>query len=409
MKVRQARTAGFCMGVRRAVELVLEEASHRPGPIVTYGPLIHNNQVLELLANKGVRVVDDLDQLTGDETAVIRAHGVPPEIKAHLRRAAGRVVDATCPRVLRVQALIRRYTALGYTALIVGDPDHAEVKGLLGHARDQGVVVSQAGQAARLADYNRVILVAQTTQSNAVFEQIVQEVKDRWPQALIFNTICPATHERQIEVRELARQVEAVVVVGGSFSANTRRLAQIAAQNQTQTFHVETETELDLAALCRLRSVGVTAGASTPNWLIRKVVEELRGLPALGQSRWRSAAFRVFRFLLKSNTLVALGGAGLALAGGLALGLKISASLLAVPFFYLYAMHTLNHFLDREATAYNDPERLRFYAKHQTFLVATSCLATLLGLVLSARLGPASFISLLALSALGLLYSIRIV
>jgi len=411
MKVKLARTAGFCMGVRRAVEIVLEEANRGQRPIVTYGPLIHNTQVLDLLADKGIRTIRELSQVTGGETAVIRAHGVPPSVREDLRRSAGRVIDATCPRVVKVQMLIKSYTQKGHLAIIVGDRDHAEVKGLMGHGQGPGrsVVVASAEEVAELEPWDQVIVVAQTTQSTALFEELVAAVRRRWPEAQIFNTICHATQERQAEVKSLASQEEGLVVVGGRNSANTKRLVQIAVEAGARAFHVETEAELNLKSITGLRSVGVTAGASTPNWLIRKVVEELRSLPGRGQSRLRATAYRVFRFLLKSNFLVALGGAGLGMAGGLAQRLSLDFRLLVVPFCYLYAMHILNHFLDREAAVYNDPDRIKFYAKHRLFLVATSILATILGLALSAGLGAKPFLSLLVLSALGLVYSVRIV
>ncbi len=410
MRVKLAKTAGFCMGVRRAVEMALEEGNRAKEPIVTLGPLIHNTEVLNLLLDKGIRAVEDPDSIAPGETAIIRAHGIPPDIKEKLADKAHRVVDATCPRVLKVQVLIKRYTQKGGQAIIVGDKDHAEVVGLLGHAQNgRGVVVSGVEEIAALEDYKEVMVVAQTTQSVALFEEVAAEVRKRWPGAQVHNTICPATHERQAEVISLAGQVESMVVVGGSFSANTQRLVQIATQTGTPAFAVETEKELDLEALGGYRSVGVTAGASTPNWLIRKVVEELRGRRSKGEPRVNSFLFRIYRFLLKSNSLLALGGAGLALAGGLSLGLTPSLSMALVPAFYLYAMHILNHFLDREAVAYNDPDGVRFFAKHKAYLVTTAVAAALMGLIQSYRLGLDSFLTFLLLSVLGLAYPVRLI
>ncbi len=409
MKVKLARTAGFCMGVRRAVEMVLEEANRLEGRLVTYGPLIHNTQVLDLLADKGIVAITDTAELTGVETAVIRAHGVPPEKKTELKKTAGRVLDATCPRVVKVQMIIRRYTAQGCQAIILGDEDHAEVKGLWGHARGRGVVIGDVADVAALPDYDRVLLVAQTTQSEALFDQVAEAVRARWPEAQIHNTICHATHERQAEVLSLAKSQEGVVVVGGAFSANTQRLVSLAEQAGAEVFAVETEADLDLDAISRLKSVGVTAGASTPTWLIRKVVEELRGRRGRGESRLKALSFRAYRFLLKSATLVALGGAGLAAVAGLNLTADFDWRLLGVPFFYLYAMHILNHFVDRQATVYNDPDRAKFLDKHQVYLVTTACLAAALGLIASAGLGWEPFLILLALLVLGLAYSIRLV
>ena len=410
MRVKLAKTAGFCMGVRRAVELALEEGNRGSGPIVTLGPLIHNSEVLNLLSDRGIRAVDDPDSIKPEETAIIRAHGIPPDIKERLLKKADRVVDATCPRVLKVQVLIKRYTQKGGQAIILGDKDHAEVEGLLGHAQDgRGVVISGVDEVAGLDDCPEVMVVAQTTQSVALFEEVAAAIRKRWPQARVHNTICPATHERQAEVVSLANQVEAMVVVGGSFSANTQRLAQIASQTGTPAFAVETEKGLDAEAIGGFRSIGVTAGASTPNWLIRKVVEDLRGRRSKGEPRLNSFLFRIYRFLLKSNTLLALGGAGLALAGGLSLGMTPSLSMALIPALYLYAIHILNHFLDRQAVAYNDPDGIRFFAKHRVYLIGTAVAAALIGLIQSYRLGLASFLTFLLLSVLGLIYPIRLV
>lgn len=409
MKVKLARTAGFCMGVRRAVELVLEEGNRGQGPIVTFGPLIHNAQVLDLLAEKGILVADNLEGVSPDQTAVIRAHGIPPQVKAQLKDRARRMIDATCPRVVKVQMIIRRHTGQGTQAIILGDKDHAEVQGLLGYADGQGVVVGGVEDVADMPDYDRVLLVAQTTQSEALFNRVAKAVRARWPEAEIHNTICHATHERQAEVVSLAGSQEGVVVVGGSFSANTQRLAQIAREAGAEVMAVETEADLDRQTLERWRTVGVTAGASTPTWMIRKVVEELRSIRGRGESRLKTTGFRVYRFLLKSSTLVALGGAGLAAAVGLNLSSPVDWRLAAVPFFYLYAMHVLNHFVDRRAAIYNDPDRAKFFIKHRFYLIATASLSAILGLAAAAGLGPKAVISLTVLLILGLGYSIRLV
>lgn len=411
MKVRLAKTAGFCMGVRRAVEMTLEESNRmvEEGQIVTFGPLIHNAEVLALLADKGIGAVNETEHLDGHETVIIRAHGIPPQVKEEIEAKALRVVDATCPRVVKVQVLIKRYTGLGCRAIILGDVDHAEVIGLLGCADGAGVVVDSVEQVAELEDYEKVILVAQTTQSEQTFAEIAAAVKERWPEAQIFNTICGATHERQAEVVQLAEQNEAVVVVGGSFSANTQRLVKIAGESGTRALAVETAADLDRDGLAAANTVGVTAGASTPNWLIRKVVEELRMLRGRDEARLGSALFKLFRFLLKANIMVALAASGLALVAGLSLGAELSLSLLGVPALYLYAMHILNHFLDRHAAAYNDPDRAAFFERHQIFLVSSAVVAALAGIAQSARLGFLSFILFAVISVIGLAYPVRLV
>jgi 4-hydroxy-3-methylbut-2-enyl diphosphate reductase len=227
MKVKQAKTAGFCMGVRRALEKVLGQAYKEPGPIFTYGPLIHNEQVMKLLESKGVRVAKDISTLK-EGTLIIRAHGIPPQERKLLKNSGLKIIDATCPRVARVQALIRYHTHKGYLAVIVGEQDHPEVVGLKGHGNGRALVISTSEEVSLLPAGEKILVVAQTTQEKQTYERIVETIKKRFPEALVFNTICDATEGRQQEVRALATHVDGIVVVGGFHSGNTRRLAQVA-------------------------------------------------------------------------------------------------------------------------------------------------------------------------------------
>lgn len=274
MKVVLAKHAGFCMGVRRAVETTLKLVESRPGPIATFGPLIHNPQVLEMLAQKGVAVLEEVPPDTKG-TVVIRAHGVPPLRKLYLEQSGAVVEDATCPRVVKVQAIIDKYQRDGYTTVIVGDRDHAEVEGLMGHAGAAGLVVSRMTDLDDLPLKAPYIVVSQTTQDEEMFQAITREILERYPGGKVFNTICDSTHKRQDEVREMCREIEALVVVGGRNSANTKRLAEIAQGLDCPVFLVETEDELDAEKLRVYQTVGVTAGASTPAWIIRQVVAAL--------------------------------------------------------------------------------------------------------------------------------------
>ena len=275
MKVILARTAGFCMGVKRALELVLKAINQNQGRIFTYGPLIHNPQVLELLRERGIAILNP-GEMIPDGLVVIRAHGIPPQERRELEDAGSRVIDATCPRVSRVQAIIRRWARQGASTLIVGDADHPEVRELLGHTQGRGYVISTTEEVAALPELQELIVVAQTTQSGSQFAARVKEIKTRFPQARIFNTICDATASRQGEVQELATQVDALVVVGGRNSGNTQRLVEISRNSGIPTYHVETEQELDMGEMSRYQTVGVTAGASTPHWLISNVVSTLK-------------------------------------------------------------------------------------------------------------------------------------
>ncbi len=273
MKVILAEKAGFCMGVRRAVDTCLTLAE-KEKDISTFGPLIHNPQVLEHLRQKGVRILEQIPESINGKV-VIRAHGVPPQQKERLAGAGADVRDATCPRVQKVQAVIRKYAGQGYDTVIIGDKNHAEVVGLMGFAGSGVFVVSASDDLEGIAPSSPFIVVSQTTQDEETFLKLSGLIKECYPDCLIFNTICDSTHKRQDEVLSLGGKVDAIVVVGGRGSANTRRLGELARGMGKPVFLVESEHELDPAALAGFASVGVTAGASTPSWVIEKVVKAL--------------------------------------------------------------------------------------------------------------------------------------
>jgi len=306
MKILIAKTAGFCMGVRRAVELVLEAPNKHENPICTFGPLIHNPQVLSLLEEKGITVCDQVPA-AGRGTVLIRAHGVPPEDKAGLRTAGFKVIDATCPRVIRVQTIIRKHTARNYASIIIGDRDHPEVIGLKGYAGNNGHVAATLDELQQLPIFEQAIIVAQTTQNTRLYEAVKAWAAAHVPHYKIYDTICDSTEKRQAEVQCLAAQADAVVVVGGKESGNTQRLYEVARNSGKPAFHIETEEELDLDALARFKEIGVTAGASTPNWQIKKVCRALEAAPYRRVAGWRRSLYRLQRGLLLTNIYVALG------------------------------------------------------------------------------------------------------
>jgi (E)-4-hydroxy-3-methyl-but-2-enyl pyrophosphate reductase len=277
LEVLVAESAGFCMGVRRAIEIALQVAAEEKRPVFTYGPLIHNPQALEELRAKDILALSRRDEIPS-APVIIRAHGVSPDVEVELARNAERLVDATCPKVVRIQKRIEDFTARGYSVVIAGDADHPEVVGLLGHAKGEAYVVSTPEDVDRLPVLEKTVLLAQTTQDLEVFQAIRKRLIQRFPQAEALSTICESTHRRQAETRKLARSVDAVVVIGGRNSANTRRLAEICASLGTPTYHVETPAELPLPELKLLKRVGVTAGASTPAWIIEAAVRELSEL-----------------------------------------------------------------------------------------------------------------------------------
>ncbi len=395
------------MGVRRAMEMVLTEANKNEGPIYTYGPLIHNNQVMALLESKGVTSINDIESINAG-TLVIRAHGIPPKQRRLLKEYGLRMIDATCPRVARVQGIIRYQTKKGNTAVIVGDRDHPEVIGLLGYAGDRAYVINQLDDISNIPNRKKIFVVAQTTQDIRKYQEIVEAIRNRFPDAQIFNTICDATINRQAEVRAFVGQVDAVVVVGGYHSGNTRRLAQISEAEGLPTFCVETEKDLDKEQLSNMEVIGVTAGASTPNWMIRNIVNEIERIRSRKESflgRWFK---RAFKFMLLSNLLVALGGLALAYAVSVLCARVPDPVYPSLAFFYLYAMHVFNRFLDKNASTYNDPERANFYHKFRGFLIISATVSMMASFALGYYKSDMTFFAILGLSILGIIYSIRI-
>ena len=404
MKVRLAKTAGFCMGVRRAMEMALAESNKGDGPLFTYGPLIHNNQVLELLASKGVRAINDLKGIDKGRI-IIRAHGIPPKERRAIKTSGLKLFDATCPKVARVQAIVRSYTRKGYAAVIVGDKNHAEIIGLMGYATGRVYVIKDIHDIDNLPDLSPVFVVAQTTQDEENFHEIVKTLRNRFPEILVFDTICDATYQRQREVRCFAGEVDALVVVGGYHSANTQRLAEISRNSSLPTFHVETEKDLDLDSLSGMNIIGVTAGASTPNWMIKKVVSAIEGIRGRRESSLFRLVMHIIKFLVMSNILAAFGAFSFAYCASV-LSKNPNLTFPFLTLLYIHAMHIFNRFFDKGASSYNDPERAAFLRKHRTVLIISGLSAISTALAVSFAIGIASFFALAGLSFLGITYSI---
>ncbi len=279
-KIIVAKSAGFCWGVQRAFNKVLDIAMNRPEhrPVYTYGPLIHNPQAVEMLEQKGIGVIEEIgDRMEG--TVAIRTHGIPPVERKRLEASGARICDATCPDVGIIQGTVRRHLNLGFFIIIIGHREHPEVKALLGFAEKRGACVNSPEEVEALsADLGKVCVVSQSTQQREKFDSLVKLIRERYPDCLVFDTICRSTDSRQQEVRELAGKVDAMVVVGGRNSSNTNRLAEISREMGARTFLIETDCEINPGDFEGIKAVGVTAGASTPSWVIERVVERLRAI-----------------------------------------------------------------------------------------------------------------------------------
>ncbi|MDT8440554.1 MAG: 4-hydroxy-3-methylbut-2-enyl diphosphate reductase [Desulfuromonadales bacterium] len=271
MEILLAKSAGFCFGVTRAIKLASETASEA-ARISSLGPIIHSPQLVAKLAEQGVDIVDTVEEI--DTTAVIiRSHGASADEVERIRKRGLDIVDATCPFVKKAQEDAALLSREGYTVVVVGEAEHPEVQGIVSYAAAGQVhVVANRQQAGALPRLARVGIVAQTTQSLQNLQQVAAACLPRCSELRVFNTICDATKVRQDEAREIAGQVDLMLVIGGFNSANTTRLARICHEIQPRTFHIETAEQVEGSWLDGVDRVGVTAGASTPRWLIEEVI-----------------------------------------------------------------------------------------------------------------------------------------
>ncbi|KAF0093961.1 MAG: 4-hydroxy-3-methylbut-2-enyl diphosphate reductase [Puniceicoccaceae bacterium 5H] len=295
MKVIRAKSAGFCWGVERAINIARDFANKGRHPVYTDGPLIHNSQMMEKLQAEGVREVGDYQSrsdLTIDKekeenaVLVVRAHGISPERRNYLKSIGIDFKDATCPDVGIVAGKIKLHARKGFHTVIFGDERHPEVIGLLGYTDGRGHVIKSTEDIDALPELgDQVLMVSQTTMFTDEFHRLGNHLLKRFPQAQIIDTICGATKDRQGDIAVLMEEgVEAFVVIGGHHSANTRKLALLAQRTGKPTYHIETAKEIDPEEMAQYRTVGVTAGASTPEFLISVVCEQLAAIHSVGET-----------------------------------------------------------------------------------------------------------------------------
>ena len=282
MNVELAKTAGFCFGVKRAVDTVYQQIEqYRGEKIFTYGPIIHNEEVIKDLRSHGVEVLNDEEELkTADaDVVVIRSHGVAKYIYDILEERGITCVDATCPFVKKIHKIVAEKSAEGSYIVIVGNGEHPEVQGIRGWTGEQVTVVQTQEDAERfeLPDKDqKVCIVAQTTFNYNKFKELVEIISKKRYDIVVLNTICNATKERQTEARQIAARVDAMVVVGDKRSSNTQKLFEICKEECLNTYYIQTLDDLDINQLRSVESVGITAGASTPNKIIEEVQNNVR-------------------------------------------------------------------------------------------------------------------------------------
>lgn len=275
MEIVLAPDAGFCFGVRRAVDRALAEVE-KHGSLYSQGPLIHNRQVVDGLRENGLQPIDDIEDAPLGATVMLRTHGVGPSVYEAAQRRGLNVIDATCPFVRRAQKEAHRLQFAGYTVLVLGEADHPEAQAIREHTGGKAVIVEGPEDLVVEQLSKRVAVVCQTTQRLETLRALVGELLEHASELVVANTICDSTSHRQNAALQMARQVGLVIVIGGRHSANTTRLAQICASTGKPTHHIETANEIDCSWFEGIQRVGVTAGASTPDEAIEATIELIR-------------------------------------------------------------------------------------------------------------------------------------
>ena len=280
MEVIVAKTAGFCFGVERAVNQVYDQIKHGSGPIYTLGPIIHNEGVVRDLEEKGVKVLNSENEISAlaEGTVIIRSHGVGKHIYDMLKAQGVQIVDATCPFVKKIHRIVQEQNLQGRRVIIIGDETHPEVEGIKGWGDARTMVVKNEEQMEKLPSFTgeKLCIVSQTTFNYNKFKDLVEKFEKKGYDILVLNTICNATQERQVEAERIASQVDAMIVIGGKNSSNTRKLYEICQKECKDTYYIQTLDDLNPESVNSVRSVGITAGASTPNNIIEEVSKNVR-------------------------------------------------------------------------------------------------------------------------------------
>jgi len=271
LEIRLAKSYGFCFGVKRAIKIAEESPNS-----VTFGPLIHNkNEIQRLKDSYNVGLVEDVKDVAPKSRVVIRTHGIPKPLLAELRQKDVEVIDATCPFVTKPQEIVERMSEEGYSVVIFGDKNHPEIKGVMSYAKDPVVVLSVEELKGKPLK-ERVATVAQTTRKFEEYQKIVNYLMQHKKEVRVFNTICNATFENQDAARELSQKADVMIVIGGKNSSNTKQLFNICKENCSDSYLIENAKELKKEWFDGKKLCGITAGASTPNWIIEEVIENIK-------------------------------------------------------------------------------------------------------------------------------------
>ncbi|PKL18350.1 MAG: 4-hydroxy-3-methylbut-2-enyl diphosphate reductase [Spirochaetae bacterium HGW-Spirochaetae-5] len=409
MKIEMAKNSGFCMGVRKALLRIVDELNSSEEKIYMYGPLIHNPQTIEVLKNRGLITINSLDTLENRQIA-IRTHGIPVDENKRIRSSALRTINLTCSRVARVQSIIKKYSGEGYYTIIIGDRNHAEVVGLKSYARAGVHIVSDAADIDGIESAKKYIVVSQTTHERDQFDQLVAEISKKINNVYVIDTICDSTRLRQDDVKNAIKKgIDTLVVVGGKNSANTSRLVKIGVDSGVKTFHIETDAELKKDDFKESKYVLVTAGASTPGWIINNVLEKLYIIKSESSNFIVKSFKHLIELLIRSNIVSSLASLFMVLLAQLYAGIALDIRYGVIASFYIFVMYSVNNYLDRGFLIKSNSYKYQIYEKYGSYLLMTSIILFFVSIYLAMKIFPSLAILILVPYLFGLVYSTSVI
>lgn len=377
MKIKIAENTGFCMGVRKAVLDIVDVINKSSEPIYVIGPLIHNPQTVSILQSRGIITIDSINDIQ-NKIIAIRTHGIPKESLRLLKQNASKIINLTCPRVARVQGIVKKYSREGYFAIIIGDNHHAEVESVKSYADAGVIVISSVEDIKKIPDGLKYIVVAQTTFDECLFEEITDILKRKYNDILIFNTICDSTHKRQSDVINAVKEgIDTLVVVGGKNSANTQRLAQIGKNSNIKTFHIESEEELNDEDFKNSNYVLVTAGASTPGWIINNVLEKLYSISNKYENPLLYFIMHFFEIAIRLNIISSIASFFMSLLIEKISGIWSSYKLPFLSAFFIFIMYAVNNYFLKDTLKITNPFKYKLH-KNNHFIILASTVAVIL-------------------------------
>jgi 4-hydroxy-3-methylbut-2-enyl diphosphate reductase len=409
MKIILAKHSGFCMGVRNAVLKIIKEINESGGKISMYGPLIHNPQTIDILSKRGLITIKDIKDIKNSRVA-IRTHGVTIDEHREIKKNASSVINLTCPRVGRVQGIIKKYSNQGYFTLITGDKNHAEVVGLISFAGSGVFVISEESDIEKIPFSEKYVLVSQTTFDRDFFYKTSEALNNKMKNIEVIDTICDSTRLRQEEVLDAVKNgVDALVVVGGKNSANTSRLATIGREKGLSTFHVETEKELSDDDFKNIKKVLITAGASTPGWIINNVLERIYNIKFKNSNFFINALEKFWEFAVRANLLSSAAAFFFSVMAQKSASSAFDIRYSIISSLYIFSMYSINNYFDREFLKASNSYKYGIYDRFGFFLTTLSLIAMGISLYLGFSISILSGIFLLSVFLFGFTYSTKAV